>query len=73
MDIVGEEVRWNDPSISKPFICDIVKIRLSDLNLGNIDQICLVEENIYFMGYRGKESNLYTMNTQYFFNNKIQD
>ena len=25
------------------------------------------------MGYRGKESNLYTMNTQYFFNNKIQD
>lgn len=69
-------MRWNDPSVSRPvapFISDIVKVRIADLNLGNIDQICLVDENIYFMGYKGKEVNLYTIHTYFFFNNKTTE
>ena len=72
VEIVGEEVRWNDPTVPKPFIIDMVKIKLTDLDLGSIDEVCLVDESIYFMGHRGKESSLYCVHTYFFFNSSIK-
>ncbi len=64
---MGEDVRWNDPTAQRPFIAEIVKVKLSDLDLTSISQVSLADETIYFVGHRGKESTLYFMHVYYFF------
>jgi hypothetical protein len=36
-------VRWNDPTAPRPFIAEMVKVKLTDLDLTSIDQVSLVD------------------------------
>ena len=47
----------------------MIKIRLTDLDINAIDQVCLVDETVYFTGHKGKDCNLYFMHVSCFFNN----
>jgi hypothetical protein len=65
---VGDEVRWNDPT--RNYILDIVQIKLVESELSKIEKIHLIDETIYFLGHRGKESTLYFIHVYYFFSTK---
>lgn len=70
--MVGEEVRWNDPQAPKPFILDMVKVKLTDLGISGVEQVKLVDDTVYFLGHRGKENVLYYIHVYYFFNSQLR-
>ena len=52
-------------------IAEIIKIKLTELDICKMDQFSLGDDSIYFVGYRGKEPTVYLIDIFYFFHSQL--